>query len=285
MRNFLAATAVSALMVFSAGVSLAQEDITADTVIATVNGTDITLGHVIVLRSQLPQEYQGLPDDVLFEGIIAQLVEQTLLADKAEAGAEAIPREVGLSLDNERRALYAAVEIENIAGREISDEAVQAAYDTQYGSLPPEPEFNASHILVETEEEALALIETLNGGADFAELAKEKSTGPSGPNGGELGWFGLGQMVEPFEEAVVVMEVGAISAPVNTQFGWHVLKLNEKREKPAPTLEETRVALMDGLRQAAVEAGIAALREGADVTLPEEGFDVTLMRDVSLLSK
>ncbi len=285
MRNFLAATAVSALMVFSAGASLAQEDITADTVIASVNGTDITLGHVIVLRNQLPQEYQSLPDDVLFQGIIAQLIEQTLLADEAEASGKDIPREVGLALDNERRALYAAVQIDEVAGRDISDEAIQAAYDEQYGNLPPEPEFNASHILVETEEEAQAIIETLNGGADFAELAKEKSTGPSGPNGGELGWFGLGQMVEPFEAAVVGMEVGAISVPVNTQFGWHVLKLNDKRDKPAPTLEETRIAIMDGLRQAAVEAEIAALREGADVTLPVDGFDVTLMRDTSLLLK
>jgi len=284
MRNFLAATAVSALMVFSAGVSLAQDALTADSVIATVNGTEITLGHVIVLRSQLPQEYQSLPDDVLFNGIIAQIVEQSLLADFAEANAE-IPREVGLSLENERRALYAAVQIDEIAGRDVSDEALQAAYDAQYGDLPAEPEFNASHILVETEEEALALIETLEGGADFAELAKEKSTGPSGPNGGELGWFGLGMMVEPFEEAVLDMEVGAISAPVNTQFGWHVLILNEKRNKPAPTLEETRVGLMDGLRQAAVEAEILALKEGAEITLPAEGFDAALMRDVSLLLK
>lgn len=285
MRNFLAATAVSALMVFSAGASLAQEEMTADTVIASVNGTEITLGHVIVLRNQLPQEYHSLPDAVLFEGIISQLVEQTLLADYAEANVADIPREVGLALENERRALYAGVLIEEIAGRDVSDEAIQAAYDAQYGNLPPEPEFNASHILVETEEEAAALIEALAGGAVFAELAKEKSTGPSGPNGGELGWFGLGVMVEPFEEAVVGMDVGDISAPVNTQFGWHVLILNETRDKPAPTLDETRVALMDGLRQAAVEAEIAALKEGADITVPDADFDASLLRDTSLLLK
>ena len=284
MRNFLAATAVSALMALSAGAGFAQEELTADSVIASVNGTDITLGHIIVLRSQLPEEYQSLPDAVLFDGIVAQLIEQTLLADYAEANAE-IPREVGLAIANERRALYAAVQIEDIAARDISDEAIQAAYDEQYGNLPPEPEFNASHILVETEEEAQALIVTLEGGADFAELAKEKSTGPSGPNGGELGWFGLGMMVEPFEAAVVDMEVGAISGVVETQFGWHVLILNEKRNKPAPTLEQTRPAIMDGLRQAAVEAEIANLRESADITPPAEGFDATLMRDTSLLLK
>ena len=285
MRNFLAATAVSALMVFSAGASLAQEDLTADSVLARVNGTEITLGHVIVLRNQLPQEYQNLPDEVLFEGIISQLIEQSLLAEFAEANVADIPREVALTLENDRRALFASVQIDAISGRDISDEAIQAAYDEQYGNLPPEPEFNASHILVETEEEALALIEALDGGADFAELAKEKSTGPSGPNGGELGWFGLGMMVEPFETAVKDMEVGAISAPVNTQFGWHVLILNEKRDKPAPTLEETRVALMDGLRQAAVEAEIQVLKDGAEITRPVEDFDVSLMRDTSLLAK
>lgn len=285
MRNFLAASAVSALMVFSAGAGFAEQDLSADTVIASVNGTEITLGHVIVLRGQLPQEYQSLPDDVLFEGIISQLIEQTLLSDYAVANVTDIPREVELALENERRALYASVLIDTVAGRDISEDALLAAYDTQYGNMPAEPEFNASHILVETEEEALALIETLNGGADFAELAKEKSTGPSGPDGGALGWFGLGMMVEPFEAAVVEMEVGAISAPVETQFGWHVLILNEKRDKPTPTLEETRPALMDGLRQAAVEAEIAGLTDGAEIVRPPEGFDPALMRDTSLLQK
>ncbi|MCF6273314.1 MAG: peptidylprolyl isomerase [Rhodobacteraceae bacterium] len=285
MRNFLAAGAVSILLTLNAGAGFAEEDVNADMVIATVNGTDITLGHIIVLHQQLPQEYQSLPDDVLFEGIINQLVEQTLLADYAEANITDIPREVGLTMDNERRALFASVQIEAVVNREIADEDVQAAYDEQFGNLPVEPEFNASHILVETEEEALALIETLNADADFAELAKEKSTGPSGPNGGELGWFGLGQMVPEFEQAATTLEIGAISAPVETQFGWHVIKLNEARDKPAPTLEDVREQLLDGLRQKAVEAEISGLTEGADITRPPEGFDPSLMRDISLLEK
>ncbi len=285
MRNFLAASAVSALMVFSAGAVMAQESVTADTVLATVNGTDITLGHVIVLRQQLPQEYQNLPADVLFEGIINQLVEQTLLADYATANITDIPREVGLKMENEKRALLAAVQIDAVVSRDIPEADVQAAYDLQFGNLPPEPEYNASHILLATEEEALAVIDTLNGGADFAELAKAKSTGPSGPNGGELGWFSIGQMVPEFEQAVTGMDVGQISAPVQTQFGWHVIKLNEKRNKPAPTLEEVRAQLLEGLRQKAVEAEIASLTEGAAITRPPAGFDVSLMSDISLLNK
>ncbi len=285
MRNFLAASAVSALMVLSAGVATAQEEVTADTVIASVNGTDITLGHVIVLRNQLPQEYQSLPDDVLFEGIINQLIEQTLLADYAEANIAEIPREVGISIENERRALYAGLQIDAVAAREIPESEVQAAYDAQFGNLPPEPEFNASHILVETIEEAQALIDQINNGADFAELAKEKSIGPSGANGGELGWFGLGQMVPEFEQAVTALEPGTISEPVQTQFGWHVVRLNDKRNKPAPSLDAVRTQIEDSLRQQAVEANIAELKVGADITRPPEGFDASLMTDLSLLDK
>ena len=93
----------------------------------------------------------------------------------------------------------------------------------------------ARHILVETEEEANSLIEDLNGGRDFAELAREESTGPSGPNGGDLGFFGRGQMVPSFEQAAFALEDGEISAPVQTQFGWHVIKVEERRAAPVPT--------------------------------------------------
>ena len=128
-------------------------------------------------------------------------------------------------LENEARALRSAVAIDAIIGQSFTDDEIAAAYDENYGNIPAEPEFNASHILVETEGEAKALVASLNNGVDFAELAKEKSTGPSGPNGGELGWFGLGMMVAPFESAGLSMEIGDISAPVQTQFGWHVLIL------------------------------------------------------------
>ncbi len=280
MRNLMAAGAISLLGALNCSVAFAQ-DLTADSVVATVNGTDITLGHVIVLRSQLPSEYQDLPDGVLFDGIVKQLVEQTLLADAASATGAPTPKEVELSLQNEERALMASVQIGAIVA-DIPEDAIQALYEETYLNVEPEPEFNASHILVDTEEEALAIIETLNGGADFADLAKEKSTGPSGPTGGELGWFGLGMMVQPFEDAVKEMEVGQISGPVQTQFGWHVLRLNDKRDIPAPTLESVRSQLVEQIQQNTVEEAIAALREGADITVVE-GVDPAASRDLSLL--
>ncbi len=135
----------------------------------------------------------------------------------------------------------------------LTDEVLQAAYDEKFADAEPTKEFNASHILVETEDEAKTLVTELEGGADFAELAKEKSTGPSGPNGGELGWFGAGMMVKEFEDVVMGMEVGAVSAPVQTQFGWHVIRLNETRMKDAPPLADVREELADEVQQQIIE--------------------------------
>ena len=274
-------SAVAAVLILALpGMAHAEGHQNAETVVATVNGTEITLGHMIVLKQRLPAQYQQLPPDVLFDGILDQLVQQTLLGENVEelsTGAQ-------MTLDNETRALKAADEIRRIAETGVTDEALQTAYEEAFGAIEPEPEYNASHILVETEEEAAELIAALDGGADFAELAKEKSTGPSGPRGGELGWFGKGAMVPPFEEAVLALEAGAISAPVQTQFGWHVIKLNETRIKNAPPFDTVREQLADGLRNVAVQQEIEALTEAAEITRSTiEDVDPALLDDTSLL--
>lgn len=270
---------VAATMIF-ANAAKAENHASADMVVATVNGTDITLGHMLVLRQRLPQQYQQLPPNVLFDGILDQLVQQTLLGEQTEV----LSATSQYILDNENRALRAAEELRGVVDAAMTDEALQEAYDRLYGAVDPETEYNASHILVETEEEAAALVTELEGGADFAELAKEKSTGPSGPRGGELGWFGKGAMVAPFEEAVVAMEAGAISAPVQTQFGWHVIKLNETRIKDAPTLEEVRGNLEADIQAAVVQERIDELTEGAEITRTTvEEIDPAVLNDMSLL--
>ena len=262
----------------------AQDDApTADTVVATVGGTELTLGHMIVLRSRLPEQYQQLPDEVLFEGILDQIIQQAVVG----ASVGELSRENALAIENEERALLASQLIDDVATEALTDEALQAAYDDTYGSVEPETEFNASHILVETEEEARALIEELDGGADFAALAQEHSTGPSGPNGGSLGWFGMGMMVPPFEAAVVELEPGSFSEePVQTQFGWHVLILNETRLKDAPALEAVRDELAAQVQRAAVDARVAELTEAADVTRADiTGIDPSVLREMSLVAE
>ncbi|TCK99910.1 peptidyl-prolyl cis-trans isomerase C [Shimia isoporae] len=277
--KFLRAGAV-ALMI--ATPALAEDTATAETVLATVNGTDITLGQMIAVREALPEQYKDLPDNVLFDSILEQLIQQTALA--ATMGEE-MPKKVELTLENEKRALLATQALEDfISVREITDEDLRKVYERKFANLADESEFNASHILVATEEEALALVAELEGGADFAELAKAKSTGPSGPSGGELGWFGMGQMVQPFEAAVVEMSVGGISAPVQTQFGWHVIKLNDTREVSAPSFEETREQLMSEAQEDAVRDYIAELTADAEIVKTDAAsFSPEIIRRGELL--
>lgn len=263
-------------------VAAQDEATTADTVVATVNGTEITMGHMILARSQLPQQYAQLPTDVLFEGILDQLVQQTVLGQTVEGE----PRRVRLAMENQRRTLMAGEILEDLVAEAVTDEALQAAYDEKYANAEPELEYNASHILLESQEDAQAVREELDGGADFAEVAKAKSTGPSGPNGGDLGWFGKGMMVKPFEDAVIALEPGQVSEPIETQFGWHVISLNETRVKEAPPLEEVTEELASELQRDAVDARIAELTEGAAITRTEAGtIDTSVLDDLTLLNE
>ncbi len=276
MKSILLATAASLAI---SGSAIAQ-DADADTVVATVNGTEITLGQLIVSRAQLPQQYLQLPDDVLYDGLLDQLIQQQLLADTVES----TPRHVALALVLEERSLLAGQAIEEVSLEAVTDEAIAALYESRFGTAEPEPEFDASHILVETEEEAIAVVARLESGADFATTAQEVSTGPSGPSGGALGWFGMGMMVPEFEAAVVDMEVGAISAPVQTQFGWHVIKLNDTREKPAPDIDTVRSELASEIQEQAITEAIDSLLETAEIVRPEGiEIDPAVLQNIDLL--
>lgn len=280
MKMLFASVAMAATLAVPA---FADGHVSADTVLATVNGEEITLGHLIAMRQMLPAEYQQLPDEVLFDGMLEQLVQQQVLADAAEA--EEVTRQMQLGLENERRAFLAAMYMDDVAMAELSQEELQAEYEAVYGSAEPVVEFNAAHILLETEEEAQAMIDQLTEGADFAELAAEHSIGPSGPNGGALGWFTAGMMVPEFEEAVFALEPGEVSAPVQTQFGWHIVLLNETRDQAAPTLEEVGAELEEGLRRARVDARLEALTAEADIDRPELDIPAELIRNLDLIAE
>ncbi len=273
-------------MVLAAAMSMplsaeAQPD--ADTVLARVNGEEITLGHLIVAKAALPAQYQQLPNEVLFDAILDQLVQQTLLGQEH---GDQVPQRVELALENERRSLLAAETLQEIMRVVTTEEALQAAYDEKYADGFGGDEFNASHILVNTEEEAKEVKELLENGADFAATAKEKSTGPSGPNGGSLGWFGEGAMVPEFEQAVLGLEPGEVSDPVQTQFGWHIVKLNEKRKAEAPALEEVRGELSNEIQQQAIEDRVAELAQSGEVErLEVEGVTPDLLSQPELVQE
>lgn len=283
MLRLTASVTGSVLALFVAGGVAAQDAPSASDVVATVNGTEITLGQMIITRNQLPPQYQQLPDEVLFNGVLDQLIQQQVLADTIEED----PLRVTLALENERRSLLAGEVVNEINNSAVTEEGVTELYDEMIAQMGPSQEFNAAHILVETEEEALAVISRIDAGEDFAELARELSTDfGSGANGGDLGWFGTGVMVPPFEEAVLSLEEGEISAPVETQFGWHVVTLNETREVTPPTLDQVRAELEAELRQRAIQERLTSLLDSAEIARPETGaFDPAVLKDLSLLEE
>lgn len=282
MPNRFFSAAVTALCLSVATPGIAQDDAAPDlnTVLATVNGVEITLGHIAVARATLPEQYQQLPAQVLFPGILDQLISQTALLQSFDGER---PARVTLALENEERSLIAGEVVEGIMRDAVTESGLQEAYEATYGNGIGGEEYNASHILVETEEEALAIQTDLANGADFADTAREKSTGPSGPGGGNLGWFGPGQMVPTFEAAVIALRPGEVSDPVQTQFGWHVIVLNDVRQTEAPTLEAVRSELEDQIRNEAVQARITELTEAAVVDRSgAEGIDPNILNEIDL---
>jgi len=292
MRNLLAATLLASV---AASAVMAQDATTpapateaksydAETVLATVDGNPITLGHVVALSNRLPPQYQNLPDDVLLNGLLDQLIDQQLLADAQAAGPDGDPASIRLHLENERRGALAGIAAEAAVRDAVDDAKVQAAYDRQVEEFQPQPEYHAAHILVDSEDKAKALKAEIDGGADFAELAAANSSDGSAASGGDLGWFGPGQMVPEFEAAVVAMEPGTVAGPVQTQFGWHLIKLEETRQSAAPTLEASRPVIEDQLRQDALQAKIAELKATAKIDRPDTGTPPAAVRDNTLLT-
>jgi len=280
MAGFWAGLAGSAAMAVAMAAPVWAEGETGATVVAVVNGVEITLGQMIAERENLPEQYQTLPDDVLFKGIMDQLVQQEMMA---QAHTTLTPRDEA-NVANDRRGYLSGVVLQSVVSGAVSDEALQAAYDARFKDAAPSMEYNAAHILVETEENAKELKAQLDGGADFAELAKANSidTG-SGAVGGELGWFGLGMMVPPFEAAVISATAGKVTDPVKTDFGWHLVLVKETRNAENPSLDDMREELAGQIEAKAIDDKIAELTAAASVKKPGEALDPALLKKTDLI--
>lgn len=191
-----------------------------------------------------------------------ELTDIYLLSDEPRADALKKSPHVQAQLELQRRAILAqAVATDYIAQHPATAEEMQATYAEQV-KLAPKQEFKARHILVETQGEAEAIISQLEGGADFTELAKEKSTGPSAPSGGDLGWFPPERMVPEFSAAVKELSDGAFTkAPVQTQFGWHVILREDSREAPPPPYDSVGDVLKKQVEQQKLRDYIKSLRK------------------------
>jgi len=237
-----------------------------DEPVARVNGEPISDAVFQAFAEQRREKPAEKLDQKQREKLIRELIDLELLAQEAKRqGLHREPGVAGKLIAEYKTALARELVTRRINAEEISDEAIDKAYEKRVAEMSDE-EFKARHILVDTEKEARALIGELDDGADFAELARKHSTAPSAEDGGALGWFGGEEMVEPFAEATAKLEPGSYTSdPVQTEFGWHVIRLDEVREREPPELKSMRGELTSQLRRQRMEDYIAELRKQADI--------------------
>ena len=258
------ATALLSVSLAASLPALAQDRIA----VATLNGTTIWLDEIMAVAETLPPEYQQQGIAGIYDQLIDEVANSRLAAAAAREGGLDTEEDVASAMKMAADRVLAEAFITREVGKEITPEAIQTAYDTFVADTGSRETVTASHILVETEEEARAIIAQLNDGADFVQLAREKSTGPSGPNGGSLGTFGRGQMVPGFEVAAFEMPVGSYSAnPVQTQFGWHVIQVSEKGIEEAPSLDQMRDQIAANLSRQSFARIVETLRVGSTVEI------------------
>jgi len=259
-RPYLSTLALAGLL--AASPALAQDEPGIDTVLATVGDTEITLGHAIAARATLPDQFDRLPPQDLFDGVVRQLVLQEQITQDSEGELSKVAR---LRLENERRAITAEDRINRMTADVVTEKALRQAYEAQYQGDGQRTEYRAAHILVETREKADRLAAEIADGANFAALAQDHSLGPSGASGGKLDWFGEGVMVDDFFAAVTALDEGEVSEPVQTKFGWHLIKLDETRTQATPEFGAVRDALAEKVRTDAVDRYRATLNDAIAV--------------------
>jgi len=241
-----------------------------DNVVARVNGKPVSAVELdaqvqaMSSRGQAVQRKQAL-NDLLDLKILAQAAEKEGLQEQPEIAAQ---------IRRQREALLAQHLIRaRLSDFNVSEDDLRQAYKKHVAGMDGK-EYKASHILVKKEDEAKSIIAQLDKGADFAELAKKKSTGPTGKNGGELGWFQPDQMVKPFSDAVRNLQPGHYTEkPVKTRFGWHVVLLQDVRDMKKPTYDQLKQQLRNQLIGQHVQDYIKSLRDKADVEITDDSLE------------
>ena len=255
-----------ALSAIPHGTSSAQSDEAEDPVVARVDGAPVFRSELIESAASLPAAYQAnLP--AVMPMLLDRLVNLKLIAkagrDEGLADDEEVRRQVARAEDQAIGRVY----LDRVLADRVTDETLRQRYDEMIAA-GPETEVRARHILLDEEAEARAVITELDGGADFATLARERSTGPSAAQGGDLGFFSAGQMVEEFEVAAFAMAQGEYSAePVQTQFGYHVILIEEVRDKPAPEFAEVEGDIRQELTEETLQGVIEDLRGGSEIEI------------------
>jgi peptidyl-prolyl cis-trans isomerase C len=238
-----------------------------DPVLAVVNGAEVHRSEVVESARSLPPEYQAQLDQIL-PALVERYVDLKLLGDRAQSAGLHEDPEVKETLAKLEQDVIREVYLRRYLKERVTDGALQARYQDFLKKNPPQPEIHARHILVPTKEEAQKAIEEIKSGKEFSAVATELSKGGSAQNGGDLGYFVKDDMVPEFAEAAFAMEPGQVSQePVETQFGWHVIKVEDRRDRQPPSFEEVKPTLESEAHQEIVTALLKELREGAKIEI------------------
>jgi peptidyl-prolyl cis-trans isomerase C len=247
-------------------------------VVATIEGVAVTEADLTLAEGELGQQFAQLPPEQRRAAAMSAIIEIRLLA------AEAIMKGFDKEADFQRRsaflqsrALHSELVDKEVADK-VTEEAVRAYYDKKISETPPVNEVKARHILVKTKEEALEIIKQLDGGAKFEDLANQHTTDPSGKtSGGDLGYFGPGQMVPEFEKAAFALEIGAYTKePVQSQFGWHIIKVEDKRAQQPPPFEEVRDQFRQAVFREMYFALVKQIRAAAKVEIADPALKAAI---------
>lgn len=263
----------AAALVFAAPAARAADD----TVVATVNGQPVTEGELTAIQTELESAFDKIPEDKKMAAALSALIEIRLMVEDAtKQGIDkkpALARKIALLRE---RALHAAYIEDQVAGK-VTEEEIRARYDKEIAAAPPVNEVRASHILVDEKAKADEIIKKLNEGADFAALAKEYSKDGSAAEGGDLGFFGPGRMVPEFEKAAFALEVGAYTKEaVQSQFGWHVIKVTDKRQQVPPPYDQVKEQVKGAIITEKYFALVKSMREGAKIEVPDAALKAGL---------
>ena len=277
--QFLAIIIAITFFIQSSQEIYSQETLSADTPFIEVNGKIIKFGSAIIAFSKLQQRNMNFDKNSIFSQIVQQLVNEELLSQKIDKENKLTL----LALEHEKRSAKAAQMVSKILKNFPNEELVKSAYQNLTNDFKGSLEYNASHILVKEEGQAKTIRKDISNGKNFEALAKEHSIGPTGKNGGSLDWFDLGSMVPEFSTALMVLSEGDISQPVQTKFGWHLIKLNKTREKKVPEFKEIKAQLVQNLRQKKINDYLKSLTENSEISFVGKNINPNEITNIKLL--
>lgn len=238
-----------------------------DPVVAIVNGQQIRLSELEIAQQSLPQQYRSMPLQAVFPALLERIIDSKLVVQEGKKSKTnedpAFKKRMAFVEEQVLQDFWIQREISRL----VTLEKIQQKYQERLKSMPPEDEVHARHILVATEDEAKAIIAELKKGTPFDKIAKEKSTDKaSGAEGGDLGWFKKSDMVKEFADAAFALKKGETSeTPTKTQFGYHVIKIDDRRTAPPPALEELSEQIREELAREAVTVQLDKIRAGSKI--------------------